>query len=190
MFHILFVCTGNICRSAAAERISDGLLSDAPVAVSSAGIKAVVGHGIHPLTAKAVAAYGADAARPFAARQLSVAEIDQAVLILTAAREHRAATVTLRPHAIRKTFTLLEFCALVGTIDPLQAGPHALVREAFARRGSIPTQPWVFDLEDPAGAPAAAHTAMVVQIRQSLKAPLRLLANQAQLGGPSSVSAR
>ena len=46
-FRILTVCTGNICRSPVAERLLQAGLGDA-VAVSSAGVRAVVGDPIHP----------------------------------------------------------------------------------------------------------------------------------------------
>lgn len=110
---ILTVCTGNICRSPAAERLlSLQLGSDAQV--SSAGTRAVVGH---PIEATMLELLVADAVpdEPFAARQLTPAMVAEADLILGLTRDHRADAVRLVPSAVRRTFTLLEFARIVAT---------------------------------------------------------------------------
>jgi protein-tyrosine phosphatase len=46
-FTVLYVCTGNLCRSPMAELLFRGWADPtADVEVSSAGLQAVVGHGI------------------------------------------------------------------------------------------------------------------------------------------------
>jgi protein-tyrosine phosphatase len=53
-FTILFVCTGNICRSALAERLGRAYLNQwlrdtaSAIRVVSAGTQAVVGSAMHP----------------------------------------------------------------------------------------------------------------------------------------------
>ena len=49
--HVLFVCTGNICRSPTAERLAVAYAARHGIAdftSSSAGTHAVIGHPIHP----------------------------------------------------------------------------------------------------------------------------------------------
>lgn len=62
MSKVLFVCTGNICRSAFAEASLKSLLADgARASVSSAGIAAMVGYGMDPLMAQEAELRGIDA---------------------------------------------------------------------------------------------------------------------------------
>ena len=64
-FRLLFVCTGNICRSAFAEVLTRHLLNErlgygpaSAIVVSSAGIQAVVGSGMHPMTREMLRPWG------------------------------------------------------------------------------------------------------------------------------------
>jgi protein-tyrosine phosphatase len=54
--HILFVCTGNICRSPSAERLATA----AGASASSAGTRAVIGHPMHPESARVLRDLGGD----------------------------------------------------------------------------------------------------------------------------------
>ena len=77
-YEVLFVCTGNVCRSPAAERLVrrgidvavGGIAGLSGVTVSSAGTWALVGEPISPPMAALIAGDGADA-KGFAARQLT-----------------------------------------------------------------------------------------------------------------------
>src|SRR3954452_22519305 len=75
-FTVLFVCTGNICRSALAERLGraylDEMLGDeaALIRMTSAGIGAVVGSGMHPDSALVLAGFGGEPA-DFVAHQVN-----------------------------------------------------------------------------------------------------------------------
>lgn len=144
-FTILTVCTGNICRSPAVERLLTARLGqDSGVVVVSAGTQAVVGHPVSgpmiPLMEEAGAPAGG-----FVARQLTPAELRDADLILPLTRAHRSAVVEMLPSAVRRTFTLLELARLAGTVDPaaLPDGSPAdrlaaLVPLAAAERGRHP----------------------------------------------------
>ncbi len=61
---ILFVCTGNICRSPIAERILRTLAGTAGVSVTvtSAGVGAQNGAPMHPLSVEVLDEHGYDAA--------------------------------------------------------------------------------------------------------------------------------
>jgi len=124
---VLFVCTGNICRSPAAERLArrhlEQALGDAPSPVrwESAGTRAAVGSPVHPDTAAVVAALGGDTSG-FAARRLTAPMVRDADLVLTMTREHRRLALTLDPRALSRTFTLLEAADLVRLLAERPAG--------------------------------------------------------------------
>ncbi len=115
-YTILCVCTGNICRSPAAERLLAARLGP-EVRVASAGTLGLVGHGIQPEMAAHLAALGVPDVG-FTSRRLTAADVREADLVLGLAREHRAAAVELVPAAVRRSFTLLEFARLLATIGP------------------------------------------------------------------------
>jgi protein-tyrosine phosphatase len=113
VFTVLFVCTGNICRSVLAERLGraylDEVLGDdaSLVRTASAGTGAVVGSGMHPDSALVLAGLGGEPA-DFVARQVDVAAIAHADLVLAMTRQHRRVVLQMAPRALNKTFTLRE----------------------------------------------------------------------------------
>lgn len=153
---ILTVCTGNICRSPAMERLLAARLGPF-AAVGSAGTAALVGEPVHPLMAALVVDAGASPAG-FAARQLTAALLVESELILTATAAHRARVVDLAPSTVRRAFCLLEFARLLPPGEPAGA-PHGadvadrlrrLVPLAAARRSiQRPPDPRDDDVPDP-----------------------------------------
>ncbi|OBF54940.1 protein tyrosine phosphatase [Mycolicibacterium monacense] len=109
--HILFVCTGNICRSPIAERLARAYIRRSPgidnVTASSAGTRAMVAQPIHPHAALVLERLGGDS-RNFQARQFSSAFLQNVDLILTMTRAHRDHVLEQAPHRVRSTFTLAE----------------------------------------------------------------------------------
>ncbi|PZR54262.1 low molecular weight phosphatase family protein [Xylanimonas oleitrophica] len=134
---VLFVCTGNVCRSPAAELLLRDLLlrrGADDVAVSSAGTHALVGAGVAGPTATLLRQLGVDASG-FRARQLRPQDVGAADLVVTMTREQRAAVVRAEPRAVRRTFTLLELATLVqADVEPGSRGGPA--------RGPAPTTGW------------------------------------------------
>ena len=89
--HVLFVCTGNICRSPIAERLSKAYAARLGIndfTASSAGTRAVIGHGIHHDAEFALQNLGGEASN-FTARQLKPKVAAAADLVLTMTRSHR-----------------------------------------------------------------------------------------------------
>lgn len=159
--HVLFVCTGNICRSPMAERMLQARLEQAgstAITASSAGTRAVVGHPMDALAARVLRDHGGDP-EGHRARQLSTELINAAGLVLTADSTHRSRVIREMPLAMRRTFTLREFARLGAGLDPPRPSPTGdrlsrRVAEIAARRGETPpVEPGGDDIGDPYGAP-------------------------------------
>jgi len=118
--HILFVCTGNICRSPTAERLAVAFSTEDPIAdfrASSAGTRAVIGHPVHAQSARVLTELGGDPA-DFAARQLTAKIAADADLVLALTKAHRDAVLELAPRQLHRTFTLTEAAQLTNLFDP------------------------------------------------------------------------
>lgn len=128
-FRILVVCSANICRSPfAAALLRQRLAEKFPdrageVDVSSAGVRALVGHAMDPVAAQLLEARGGSG-QGFAARQVGADLLRQSDLVLVMTREHRRAVVTLAPAALRKTFTLPELARIARAHATRTDGSH------------------------------------------------------------------
>lgn len=117
-FTVLTVCTGNICRSPAVERLLRAELgAGSGIRVHSAGTGALVGEPIHHPVAGLLRELSVDA-DAHEARRITEAMVREADLVLALTREHRADVVELVPAAVRRTFTLREFARLAEQVDP------------------------------------------------------------------------
>jgi protein-tyrosine-phosphatase len=156
-FSVLFVCTGNICRSPLAEFLFRARVPpDAPIAVSSAGTRGLAGYGIDAPSALALRELGVDA-EGHVARRLRPAFVERADLVLTADTDHRATIVRRSPLAFRRVFTMREFGRLGAALPPLEPLDADTLRdrvtEIAERRGHVdPPPPGGDDIGDPFGA--------------------------------------
>ncbi|MGH3489393.1 MAG: hypothetical protein ACRDP8_16000 [Actinopolymorphaceae bacterium] len=128
-FSIMFVCTGNMCRSPIAERLAVSALKqhlDAEAGrvfeVSSAGTGTFDGREMTAEAAAVLIAHGGDP-DGFRSTELTAELIAAADLILTATRAHRSAVVTLDPGALRRSFTLTEFARTAAVLADRVAQP-------------------------------------------------------------------
>jgi protein-tyrosine phosphatase len=80
---VLVVCTGNVCRSPAAELLLRDRLGAADVDVASAGVHALVGQPVDPPVAELLVERGV-APGGFRARQLDAAEAGAVDTLVTA----------------------------------------------------------------------------------------------------------
>ncbi|MYM20606.1 low molecular weight phosphotyrosine protein phosphatase [Brevibacterium sp. 5221] len=91
---VLFVCTGNICRSAMAEhllrhRLREQGREDA-LAIASAGLSdEEAGNPMNPVSARVLAGHGIEAGE-HAARQVTAQQLADADLAVAMTRRHRA----------------------------------------------------------------------------------------------------
>lgn len=164
MLRILAVCTANISRSPAVERLLRAGLDDT-VQVGSAGVAALVGSPIDPIVATYLRARGVDPAG-FAARQVEAPLLASTDLVLTLTRAHRTQVLDVSPSAVRRTFTLREFARVIDSLDlsglPTHSSPGerlaAIVPLATAGRALAPRpEQGGDDVPDPHGRGAAAY---------------------------------
>jgi protein-tyrosine phosphatase len=178
-FMILAVCTGNVCRSPAVERLLRQRLGPT-VAVTSAGTSALVGEPIAAPMAELLLTCGANA-DGFHARLVLAELIEAADLVLPATRAHRSLVVEMWPAAVRRTFTVREFARLLGQIDDtlLPAGSpderlRAAIPLAAAQRGRTRLPPTEDDIVDPYGRDREAYRAAFGSILPAVATVVRV----------------
>lgn len=159
MPHLLFVCTGNICRSPFAELLAGRLAGpDTDWTFGSAGLAALVGEPMDRLMAAELGRRGVDASG-FAARQLDRTLASSADLVLCMERAQRTRLLDDSPGIIRRTFTLSQFASEAAQ-QPELSGLD-LVRSA----GHLQARFRAGDVLDPyrRGPEAAAETASRIE---------------------------
>jgi protein-tyrosine phosphatase len=157
-FTILSVCTANICRSPVIEILLRHKLDPDAFEVWSAGVQGWRSAPVDSMVVLELERLGVRA-DGFVSRILEDEMVDDADLVLTATREHRAEVLSRCPGALRKTFTLLEFAGLVE--DAEATSPRELVAGAYRRRSESRDD---VDLPDPFRGPPAVHRAVADQI--------------------------
>lgn len=118
--NILFVCTGNTCRSCMAEALANTIISSSAFEVefSSAGIYAVKGQSASQNAARVMNEMGIDISHHIST-PISDELLDDNQLILTLTESHKNLIFSNYPNARNKTFTLLEYIGENGDItDP------------------------------------------------------------------------
>lgn len=112
--NILFVCTGNSCRSVMAEAVLKKKLKEKNidnVEVSSAGIMMVGGMGASEMTRFVLRKEGIDVSM-HRSRGLSPELIDRSDIILVMERLHEKRIMELAPEAKNRVFLLKEFAKM------------------------------------------------------------------------------
>ena len=185
---MLIVCTGNVCRSALAERLGRAFLDEAMgdraglVQLASAGTRAVLDSAMHPDSELVLRGLGAEAG-DFRSRQLADGMAADADLVLTMTRAHRRDVLHGAPRALARTFTLREAADLLGKISPdqvpsgtdLRSRVLAVVAEMAALRSHRPSGP-DDDVPDPINRPLEVQEEVGVLIAEALLPILRRIA--------------
>jgi protein-tyrosine phosphatase len=157
--HVLFVCTGNICRSPTGERLAAAYAAQHGIpnfTASSAGTRAVIGHAIHRDAAVVLEELGGDASG-FAARQLKSKIASSADLIIAMTSAHRDIVLEAAPRQLSRTFTLTEAVRLA-SMD----GADTLADLAALRRYLTTLD--LADIPDPIGQSPEVFAAVGSQI--------------------------
>lgn len=183
--NVLFVCTGNICRSPMADQILEQLAKkhNLPLSVSSAGVAAMTGE---PMTKESADAMAQRGYKPGShkARDLTPQLLTAADLVITMTLDHRSDIARMLPKASRYSFTLDEFARLASFLmnDPqyseeFKKKPKETTAQYLARaikettllRGMVPTGEEPRDVVDPYGESLEIYTQVAEQIDEMLK---------------------
>jgi glycine hydroxymethyltransferase len=129
--HVLFVCTGNICRSPIAEGLFRRLTGNRrDIEVASAGVHAVRGQPPSLYAVEVCAAEGTNIS-DLRSQPLSGALVDRATHIFAMTGAHLETIQTLFPQSAEKTFLLREFEEPGTTVWRDVPDPIGLGRETY-----------------------------------------------------------
>ncbi|GGA12486.1 protein-tyrosine-phosphatase [Paenibacillus marchantiophytorum] len=179
---ILFVCTGNTCRSPLAEGLlrirvhQEGLAAE----VRSAGVSAISGGPISRNSASLLQEAGFKDSLSSLAIQES--EVQWADLILTMTMGHKRTVIQRFPDAMEKTFTLKEYVEddarvrqaieererLVTEVQLKQALSQAVSVEERSRIYQLEQDIPDYDISDPFGGPLEVYRQTAEEISSSL----------------------
>jgi protein-tyrosine phosphatase len=172
---ILFVCSGNICRSPLGAQVLRERLGPAAAlhVVESAGTIADDGAAMDGSAAEQSVRLGG---RPEGHRSRYLTEqiAASADLVLTAERSHRSAAVQLAPRAAKRAFTIKQFARVLDGLEPGDLAdvrsPEALVERVARLRGTVPppADPADDDVDDPYRRSEAVHVRVADEIDAAL----------------------
>ncbi|WP_149361182.1 arsenate reductase/protein-tyrosine-phosphatase family protein [Lolliginicoccus suaedae] len=168
---VLFVCTGNICRSPLAERYASHWAEQHGTAIeaTSVGTHALVGYPMDPDAAEALAALGGTS-DGFAARALTTTDARNADLILVMERAHRDRVLATAPAATLRTFTLSEAALIASQVSV------RTIRELAIARTRVPQAVDAPDILDPFRQGPATHRRIAEEIAAKVDIVLGMLA--------------
>ena len=183
MKRILFVCTGNTCRSPMAEAILRELARgrNKELEVRSAGVSTVDGLPVSVHAQTVLRRIGI--ARTGTSTALDGGSIGWADLILTMTTGHKRHLLQRFPQAVDKTYTLKEFVdsdeAVLDDIAELetlytewqmkQALGQQLTQAERSRLLELEQRIPGFDIADPFGGPIASYEESAAEIEAALK---------------------
>jgi protein arginine phosphatase len=150
---ILFVCTGNTCRSPLAEGLlrirvhKEGLAAE----VRSAGVSATTGVPISRNSASILKEAGFN--EPISSLAIQESDVKWADLILTMTVGHKRTVIQRFPDAVDRTFTLKEYVEddpriLQAIVEREQLVSELQLKQALAQSVSVEERSRIFTLEN------------------------------------------
>lgn len=135
-YSVLMVCTGNIFRSPAAQFLLARDLGDAGVEVTSAGTRAVRGHGVAGTMDVLLRRDGIDPGTHRAC-DLTWLLVREADVVIGMTRAHRDQAISLWPDAHARCFTLNELARLARGVTQDEVGARAAAPGYAARFAAL-----------------------------------------------------
>jgi len=169
---VLFVCTGNICRSPMGELLLPHYLPEPDITADSAGIRGLDHHPIDPSSARLMTQAGIDPSE-FRSKRVTPLLADSSDLILCFEPRQRQDVATIAPRAGRRTFLLADFanmCAYCAKEGYIEGSTRAERLESVIDNASLirPMLPAPMTIEDPHHREFAAFQRSYDQICRAL----------------------
>lgn len=183
MKHILFVCTGNTCRSPMAEALFRKMAKDRGINAEarSAGVAAMDGMSMSRHAEAVLRDH--DIEDRLRSKSLQAEAVDWSDLILTLTQGHKQQVIRSFPHAADKVFTLKEYAendgdvlndlaeldSLYATWEVKRSLGQDLSDEERERLIEIQQRVPSFDISDPFGGTREDYDLAAAEIRTSIE---------------------
>lgn len=171
---ILFVCTGNLCRSPMAEallRSRLGRRGAEEVTVRSAGTWAGLGYPATPDAVQVLQGRGVDLST-HSSRPLEPPDLERADLVVVMTSVHEREVLAAAPHVEDKIVLLKELAEM----HPDYAGAAGAGARLRALLGAErPARRRTLDIDDPMGLPTSSYERCVAEIEAGVEVLARAL---------------
>ncbi|OZM56780.1 hypothetical protein CIB95_11220 [Lottiidibacillus patelloidae] len=154
MKHVLFVCTGNTCRSPMAEALANNRYNDKFIA-KSAGVFASNGMPASVNSIDAMKEKGIDLDHQ--SSPLTNELVDWADIVLTMTENHKSAILATYPSAAEKLYTLKEYAN------------RETDNEKLDKLNDVQNNLWKNDISDPFGGSLALYKETLLEIEEALE---------------------
>lgn len=136
MYKILFVCTGNICRTPMAEYLLKNLVREERfhdlIKVESAGVGALDGYSAAEFTIEVCRSYGIDPT-PHRARSINPGLIKESDLILCMGLEHQVMLQKIFPQFKDKIYLIKNFAGSNSNQNPTIEDPYGTEKKNYEK---------------------------------------------------------